>query len=58
MIPDLALLTVGLSFLVMAARFGRIAKSMIAQLFAANQIGSLRHGYKSEHPPQALPSSE
>jgi hypothetical protein len=58
MIPDLYLLTVALSFLVMAARFGRMAKSLLAQLFATNQIGSLRHGFKSQYPRQALPSSE
>jgi hypothetical protein len=56
MIPLPALITVVLSILVIAARFGRIAKSLIAQLFAPNLIGSLRNGHKSTHPPQALPS--
>lgn len=58
MIPDAALLTLIFSILAMAARFGRIAKALMAQVFAKNLIGSLGNGRKSTHAPQAIPASK
>ncbi|MDA4113162.1 MAG: hypothetical protein OK474_03860 [Thaumarchaeota archaeon] len=58
MIPDTALVALVFSILAMAARFGRIAKALMAQFFGKNLIGSLRNGHKSTHPPRALPSSQ
>jgi len=58
MIPDVALLTLALSFLAMIARFSRLGMSLIAALLGKDLIGPLRHGYKGTRPPQALPSSE
>jgi len=58
MIPDVALLTLVLSLLAMAARFSKLGMSLIAALLGKDLIGSLRQGYKGAHPPQALPSPE
>jgi hypothetical protein len=57
MIPVAELLTVAFSVMVMAARFGRLAKAMMSQLLGNNMIGSLRNGSKSARPPQAVQSS-
>jgi hypothetical protein len=58
MIPDYGLLTLGLSFLAIIARFSRVATSLIAQLLGKDLIGPLRSGTKNARRPQALPSSE
>jgi hypothetical protein len=57
MVPDVTLLTLVFSVLIMMARFGRIAKALMSQLFAKNLIGSLGNGRKSARQPQALPTS-
>jgi hypothetical protein len=58
MVPDLALLTLAMSLLMIMARFARVAKALMSQLLGRNLIGSLRNGHASARPPQALPSSE
>jgi hypothetical protein len=58
MVPDGALLTVVFSVLAIAARFARLAKTLMSQLLGKNLIGSLRNGHKTIQPPQALPASE
>lgn len=57
MIPDAALLTLVFSVLIMAARFGKLAKALMLQLLGNNLIGSLRGGPKSARPPQAVAST-
>jgi hypothetical protein len=57
MIPVDALLPVALSVLMLAARFSRLAKAMMAKLLGRNLIGSLRNGHVGARWPQALPSS-
>ncbi len=58
MVPDVALLTVAFSLMVILARFASLAKSFMIQLLGKNLIGSLRNGRVNNRPPQALPSSE
>jgi hypothetical protein len=58
MIPDVSLLTLAFSLLVVMARFAKLAKAFMMQLLGKNLIGSLRNGHVNNRPPQALPSSQ
>jgi hypothetical protein len=58
MVPDVSLLTLGFSLIVIMARFARLAKSFMMQLLGKNLIGALRGGHTNARPPQALPSSQ
>jgi len=57
LLPDLALLTLVLSGLVMVARFNRLLQALLAQLLGKDMIGALRTA-RGARRPQALPSQE
>jgi len=57
MLPDLALVTVVLSMLVMLARFNKLLQNLVTQILARNMTGSLRAA-RGTRRPQALPGSE
>jgi hypothetical protein len=57
MIPVAELMTVAFSVMVMAARFGRLAKAMMLKMLGPNMIGSLRTGSKSARARQAVATS-
>jgi len=57
LLPDVALLTLVLSGLVMVARFNRLLQALMAQVLGKDMIGALRTA-RGARRPQALPSSE
>jgi len=57
LLPDVALLTLVLSGLVMVARFNRLLQALMAQVLGKDMIGALRAA-RGARRPQALPSQE